>query len=70
MSEPRQPPASYKCDDWIDIEHCVYDALMDAPENLQTHRVAHVVSRLVAELIRRDVFTQSEIESFLRSCRG
>ncbi len=70
MTSDPSGDTQYKIADWASIEHCVYHALTDAPENLSTHRVAHLVGRLAAALIEKGVFTGDELESYLRSCRG
>lgn len=60
---------SYKIDDWIDAEHCVYHALTDDPKNLTDHRIAHFVCRLTATLIENGAVTSDQVEEFLQSCR-
>ncbi len=70
MSRDEKEQLDYKVDSWMDIEHCVYHALIDAPENLTTHRISHVVARIAAVLIEKEVLTVSELESLLLSCRG
>jgi len=65
----------YKIEDWTDVEHCVYHALVDKPENiadsqeLANHRIAHFLSRLTATLIENGSLTGDEVEEFLATCR-
>lgn len=60
----------YAVSEWVDVEHCVYHALVDAPENLTSHRIAHVVSRIAATLVERGILTTAELEDVLHSARG
>jgi hypothetical protein len=60
---------SYKVDDWMDLEHCVYHAITDAPEKLTSHRLAHVIARLAASLVEKEIVTVAEIEEFLATSR-
>jgi len=61
---------SYKIDAWGDAEHCVYHALTDDPKELTPHRIAHVVGKIAATLIEKDLLTIDELEAFLHSSRG
>jgi hypothetical protein len=61
---------SYKIDDWVDVEHCVYNALTDEPKNLTDHRIAHFISRLTATLVENGTIAPDQVEEFLLSCRG
>ncbi len=61
---------SYKIDNWVDAEHCVYHALTDEPKHLTDHRIAHFLSRLTATLIENGTTTTEQVEEFLLSCRG
>jgi hypothetical protein len=70
MDRDSSEPVDYKVDSWADVEHCVYHALVDAPDELTTHRIAHVVGRIAATLVEKEILTTRELESFLHSCRG
>ena len=60
----------YTVSEWGDVEHCVYHALVDAPEANASHRIAHVVSRLAATMVAKGLLSEDEVEIFLHSCRG
>jgi hypothetical protein len=59
----------YRVDSWADVEHCVYHALMDPPHENVTHRICHVVGRLAAHLVDKELITIDEIEDLLFTSR-
>jgi len=61
---------TYTVSEWGDVEHCVYHALVDAPEANASHRIAHVISRLAATMVEKGLLSEAEVELFLHSCRG
>ena len=70
MSHESSDRPQYKVSEWDDVEHCVYHALTDAPENLTSHRIARLVSRFAATLVEKRLLTTEELEVCLHSARG
>lgn len=70
MTHDNRTDGKYTVDAWGDVEHCVYHALVDAPEALATHRLSHFVSQLAAKMVKKGVLSVQDVELFLHSCRG
>jgi|LakMenEpi03Aug12_release.lakeMendotaPanAssembly.Ray.scaffolds.fasta_scaffold4992172_1 hypothetical protein len=70
MTTNKSTKTNYRVSEWDDVEHCVYHALLDAPENGTPHRIAHFVSRLAATMVEKGMLSVGELETFLHSCRG
>jgi hypothetical protein len=70
MTEDPSQKTTYTVSSWGDVEHCVYHALVDAPEAHTSHRIAHVISRLAATMVEKGLLSENELEVFLHSCRG